>query len=245
MLESALTEPGGGRLGNESGFTQAGAAMLAKVPLFAGFEPGDIKWLASHAREQKMRKGEVIMRAGDPGLSMMAVLLGEVQVVLASVAGQDQTINILGPGAVFGEMALFDGHPRSADVVARTNGRLMVIERAPVQQMMQNDPRFALRVIEMLCARLRGTLGQLDAILFQDVATRLAVNLLNMAQGSKSPRYVDITQSALGQIVGASREIVNKRLKALSVQGIVAVTPGRILLLDEARLFKLGAGRTI
>jgi CRP-like cAMP-binding protein len=130
-------------------------------------------------------------------------------------------------------------------VVARTNGRLLVIERAPVQQMMQNDPRFALKVIEMLCARLRSSLTQLDAILFQDVATRLAVNLLNMAQGSKSPRYVDITQSALGQIVGASREIVNKRLKALAVQGIVAVTPGRILLLDEARLFKLGAGRSI
>jgi CRP-like cAMP-binding protein len=75
-------------------------------------------------------------------------------------------------------------------------------------------------------------------MVFQDVATRLAASLLGLAQG-KAPRRLDITQAALGQLVGASREIVNKRLRALAAQGIVALSPGRILLLDEARLTQM------
>jgi len=216
-------------------------ATLSKTKLFAGFQPADLDRLLGHARETKMRRGEVLLRAGDPGDSMMAILLGEVRVMLADAQGRDQIINTLGVGAVFGEMALFDGKPRSADVVAATNGRLLIIERGPVQALLASDPRFAVRVIEILCGRLRDTLVQLDAMLFQDVATRLATSLLGLAHGVK-PRRVDMTQAALGQAVGASREIVNKRLRAWEAEGIVGLSPGRVLLLNEAALFSRGAG---
>jgi CRP-like cAMP-binding protein len=216
-------------------------ALLGKSKLFAGFEAEELDRFLAQARERKMRRGEVLLRAGDPGDSMMAILLGEVRIMLADAQGRDQMINTLGAGAVFGEMALFDGKPRSADVVAATNGRLLMIERGPVQALLANDARFAGRVIEILCGRLRDTLVQLDAMLFQDVATRLATSLLGFAQGAK-PRRVDMTQAALGQAVGASREIVNKRLRAWEAEGIVGLSPGRVLLLDEAALFSRGAG---
>lgn len=209
--------------------------LLKRVPMFAGFSAGEIDWLIACTHEQRMQRGETLMRAGDAGLSIMVIILGEVRVILAGAAGREQIIKTLGPGSVFGEIALFDGKPRTADIIAATNGRLLTIERAAVQHLMERDPRFALRVVEVLCTRLRSTMVQLDALLFQDVTTRLATNLLSLAQG-KPPRRLDITQAALGQLVGASREIVNKRLRALEVAGIVSLSPGRIVLLDEARL---------
>jgi len=217
--------------------------ILAKAPLFAGFAAADLDRLGATAHERLVRRGEVMMRTGDPGLFMMIITLGEMRVVLPGEAGQEQTITKLGPGAVIGEIALFDGQPRTADVVAATNGKVVVIERAEVLRLLAQDPQFALGVIVQLCARLRGTLSQLESMVFQDVATRLAASLLRLAQG-KPPRRLDITQAELGQLVGASREIVNKRLRAFAAAGIIQIVPGRILLLDEAQLAAMIPGRT-
>jgi len=212
--------------------------VLAKIPIFASFGGSDLDRLAACAHERRIRRGETLMRAGDPGLSMMIVIAGEVRVVLAGVSGHEQIVSTLGPGSIFGEIALLDGKPRTADVVAATNGKVLTIERTAVLRLLEQHPEFGLRLIEGLCGRLRATLVQLESMVFQDVATRLAASLLGLAQG-KAPRRLDITQAALGQLVGASREIVNKRLRALAAQGIVALSPGRILLLDEARLTQM------
>jgi CRP-like cAMP-binding protein len=217
--------------------------VLAKIPMFSGFAPADLDRLSACAHERKIRAGETLMRAGDPGNAMMVVILGEVRVLLAGSAGQQQIVTTLGPGSVVGEIALFDGKTRTADVVAATNGKVLTLERAALLRMLESDPHFALRVIEGLCGRLRSTLTQLESVLFQDVATRLATCLLNMAS-AKPPRRLDITQATLGQLVGASREIVNKRLRALASQGIVSLSPGRIVLLDEARLAQTIPNRT-
>jgi len=217
-------------------------AVLARIPIFAGFAANDLDRLAGCARERRMRRGETLMRAGDPGPSMMVVIQGEVRIMLGGISGREQIIDTLGAGSVFGEIALFDGKPRTADVVAITNGRVLTIERADLQNLIARDPLFALRVIETVCARLRSTTVQLEALLFQDVATRLASSLLALAQGP-APRRLDMTQAALGQLVGASREIVNKRLRAWENAGIVALSPGRVTLLDEPRLARLIPGR--
>jgi CRP-like cAMP-binding protein len=228
---------------DEKDTTSDRRGFLKKVPMFSCFVDEEIDWLAACAHERPMRRGETLMRAGDPGLSIMVIILGEAHVMLASAAGRAQIINTLGRGSVFGEIALFDGKPRTADIIAATNGRLLVIERAAVQNLMERNPRLALRVIEVLCARLRSTTNRLDALLFQDVTTRLAINLLSLAHGPP-PRRLDITQAAFGQLVGASREIVNKRLRALEAEGIVSLSPGRIVLLDEARLIQAAQDRS-
>jgi CRP/FNR family cyclic AMP-dependent transcriptional regulator len=163
-------------------------------------------------------------------------LAAEVQVILNAVSGREQTINTLGPGAIIGEISLFDGKSRTANVVAVTNGRVLTIERAAMQRLIVADAQLGLRVIEMLCGRLRETMLQLESLLFQDVAARLAASLISLGQGK--PKRLDITQSALGNLIGASREIVNKRLRQLEREGIVALSPGRVIVLDEVLLAK-------
>ncbi len=209
--------------------------MLAKIAPFAGLSPEQLDRLGRLAQERRMRRGEVLMHCGDPGLFMMIVTQGEVRVSLSDEDGHEQILNTLGPGAVIGEIALFDGQTRTAGVRAATNGRVLVVERAAVLRLLEQDSQFALGVIQGLCTRLRDTLGQLEASAFQDVATRLAAGLLRLAQGGP-PRRLDMTQAELGRLVGASREIVNKRLRALAADGIIALSPGRITLLDEAKL---------
>ncbi len=216
-------------------------SLLAAIPMFSGLGAEGIGKLLDCSHERRMQRGEFLMRAGTPADSMMVIMHGEVRVMLSSRAGQDQIINAMGAGAVFGEIGLFDGKPRTADVVAVTNGRLLIIDGPALQSLLIRDPQFAVGVIKIICGRLRSTLVQLESMIFQDVATRLASSLLELAQGAP-PRRLDMTQAALGQLVGASREVVNKRLRALEAAGILALSPGRVIILDEIRLAEMIPG---
>jgi CRP/FNR family cyclic AMP-dependent transcriptional regulator len=212
-----------------------GRQLLARAPLFAPFAPDDLDALFGCAFERAMRRGETLFQRGDPGMSMMAILAGEVRIVLPSASGQDQVLNLLPAGSVFGELALFDGKPRSADAVAATNGRLLVIERAAALRLMERDPGFARRVLEIVCLRLRATIAQLDSLLFQDVSQRICLYLLQ-CHAERGQSRIDITQSALGQIVGGARETVNRRLRGLEADGLIALSPGRITITGLDRL---------
>jgi len=185
-----------------------------------------------------MDRGETLFRRGDPGSGMLAILAGEVRIALASATGREQVLRILKPGEVFGEIALLDGRPRTADATALTNGRLLVLERRDLLARMEADASLALRIIGMLCDRLRTTSRQLETLLFHDISARLADTLLHLASGRPTPR-VDLTQSALGEIVGATRETVNKKLREWEVAGHVELTPGRVILRDAAALAAL------
>jgi CRP-like cAMP-binding protein len=213
----------------------ARAKILARNALFANLPASDLEALAAGARERTMQRGETLFRRGDPGTFMLAVLAGEVRIALTGAAGRDQVLRLLKAGDVFGEMAMLDSRPRSADAVAATNGRLLVLERRDLLARMQHDPDFALRLLAILCDRLRATSAQLEGMLFHDSATRLAASLLGMATGRPQPR-VDITQGALGEVIGATRETVNKKLREWEEQGWVALTPGRVTILDAQAL---------
>ena len=215
-----------------------GRRFLSQNPLFSQFQSADFDVLVACANEREMRVGETLFQRGDPGLSMMAVLVGKVQIALPAASGETQVLNVLGQGAVFGEIALFDGKLRSADATAATNGRLLVIERDAILRLMKRDSGFAGRIVETVCARLRATLAQLESMVFQDATQRLAAYLLHQAEEQGVPR-IDITQSALGQVVGATRETVNRRLRELEVQGLIALTPGRVTIIDRYRLERL------
>lgn len=182
-----------------------------------------------------MRRDQVLFQRGDAGSSMMAVLEGEVRVELRDLAGANHVVRVLRRGEVFGELALFDGKPRSADVVAATNGRLLIIERAAVLGLLEADAGFAIRVLGVLCDRLRTTTAQLEAIRFQDAGQRICKALLQLAVETGQQR-LDITQTALAELVGAARETVNRRLAELEEAGALARAPGRITLLDAAML---------
>jgi CRP/FNR family transcriptional regulator, cyclic AMP receptor protein len=215
--------------------------LLAKTPLFQTLEPADLETLAARAQERPMRAGDVICRRGDPGASMFALLAGEVRIVLPGTDDRDQVLRVMHTGDVFGEVALLDGGLRTADAIAETNGRLLVVERRDLLHMLQDDPALALRIITLLCERLRGTNWLLEAMLFHDAATRLASMVLMLASGRPGMR-LDITQRVLGEMVGAARETVNKKLREWQAAGLLTLAPGRITVVDRAGLQRLAPG---
>jgi CRP-like cAMP-binding protein len=222
--------------------------VLAAAPLFAGAPASDLAALARCAHPRAMRRGEVLFHRGDLGSSMMFVLAGQVRISFTSIAGQDRVVRIFGPGDVFGEIALLDGGVRTADAIAVTNGSLLVLERQDLLARLQSDTRLALRIVLVLCQRLRSTTSQLEAMLFHDASTRLAATVLRLTQGMQQQR-VDVTQSVLAEMVGVARETVNKRLRDWERAGFVDLTPGRIIVRDRKALSVLlteaGAGPAI
>ena len=217
------------------------ARLLAKTPLFRTLQSGEIETLAARSQERPMRAGDVICRRGDPGASMFALLAGEVRIVLPGTDDRDQVLRVMHTGDVFGEIALLDGGLRTADAIAETNGRLLVVERRDLLQMLQDDPALGLRIITLLCERLRNTNWLLEAMLFHDAAARLASTVLMLATGRPGMR-LDITQRVLGEMVGAARETVNKKLREWQSAGLLTLEPGRITVLDPAGLKRLAPG---
>ena len=182
-----------------------------------------------------MRTGDTLFRRGDRGTTMLVVLVGQVRIVLPSSDGREQVLRLTQPGEVLGELALLDGGGRTADAVAETNGRLLVIERDDLTTALRNDPDFALALMTMICERLRTATWLLESMLFNDATGRLASTLLILSQGV-SGRRVDITQGALGERVGAARETVNRKLREWQSAGLIAIEPGRITVVDAGGL---------
>ena len=214
------------------------AAMLSRAPVFHAISAEHLAALASRASTRPMAAGERLFQRGDLGTAMLVVMTGEVRIVLPSLDGREQVLRIVQAGEVFGEMAVLDGGRRSADAVAQTNGRLLQLDRRDLMAQMHATPELALTILGVLSERLRATSWLLEAMLFHDAGARLATILLAMTQG-QAGRRVDITQSALGDRIGTTRETVNRRLRELQNDGVLALESGRITVLDPAALRRL------
>jgi CRP/FNR family cyclic AMP-dependent transcriptional regulator len=221
------------------------AAILGAHPFFKGLAPALIEQLSSYAITRTVEGGKQIYAKGDPGNSLYAVVAGSVRVSVPSMDGKDTIFNLLGQGDIFGEIALLDGRPRSADVSAVTDCELMVISRRDFQPLMQSHFEIALKFIELLCARVRKTSEQVEDISSLDLPTRLAKILLQLAenaQASPQGRKISMTQREIGQIIGMSRESTNKQLRSWEARNWVRLERGSILVIARDALADIAAG---
>ena len=131
--------------------------LLAAHPFFNGFSRAIIDRLVSHAVTRRVKKGTVLFRKGDPGSSLYAVCAGLVRISVPSQQGQDAIFNLVPPGDLFGEIALLDGGARTADAVVIENSELMVIERRDFIPLVREYPDVAMKLIDVVCTRLRRT----------------------------------------------------------------------------------------
>ena len=138
--------------------------MPARNALFGGLLAEEIARLVADAHVCPMRPGETLFRRGDAGAGLIAVLAVWVRIVVPAENGKDIVLNTVRAGEVFGEIALLDGRPRSADAVALTDGRLMTLERRDVLPLLPTHPTLALAVIEILRERLRQTSSQVEEL---------------------------------------------------------------------------------
>jgi len=164
-----------------------------------------------------------------------------------SAEGKEAVLNVIHAGSVFGEIALLDGQPRTADAVAMEDCDLLVLERREFVPMLRQNPDLALRLMELLCARLRRTSEQVEDVMFLDLEGRLAKALLRLAreQGrdGATAALVRITQRELGQIIGMSRESTNKALRDWQRRGWVRLVKGGVDLVDRTALGRAGEER--
>jgi CRP-like cAMP-binding protein len=188
-----------------------------------------------------------IFQKGDPGSSMMAVARGKVKICTQSIDGKELVLNIINRGGLFGEIALLDGEPRTADAVALEETDLLVLERTRFEPFLSERPDLALRLITVLCKRLRQTSEHLEDTMFFEAPSRLARSLLRLAEafgkqeGGATRLDIKLSQQQLGSLVGVSRESVNKQLGEWQRDGIIDVASGIITLRDRRAIEGIAA----
>jgi CRP/FNR family cyclic AMP-dependent transcriptional regulator len=219
-------------------------APLRNHPLFREFPPAVIEHFGTYMTRRSVRRGATIFAKGDPGTGLMAVLWGSVKISVPTADGREAVLNIINPGEIFGEMALLDGRPRSADAAAMDDCELMVIDRRDFIPFLREQPDIALKFIEILCARIRHTSEQVEDVMYLSFPGRLAKTLLQLTGGPEAPaahRNVRITQRELSSIIGMSRESTNKQLRAWENRKWVRLQRGGIAVVNPAALAKLAA----
>jgi len=210
------------------------AQHLGRSVLFDGVDREDLARLAAIAREVSLANGDTLFDQGDESDGLYVILSGIVRIYLTADDSREATINLLEDGDVIGEIALLDGLPRSAGVAALTDTKLIFIPREPFLQLLESSSTLARQIILMLCERLRAANAQVDQAVFHDLRHRLLVLLRQLAiihgQVDRDMAVVDLdlTQGTLAQMLGASREAVNKQLRALTKEGRAQVEGSRI-----------------
>ena len=203
---------------------------------------------AAYAARRRVTRGTTIFSKGDPGNSLIAVLDGCVRISVPTANGHEVVLSMVQPGEVFGEMALLDGQPRSADATALYDSELMVIDRRDFVPFMRSQPDVPIQLNAILCGRLRRTNEQVEEAMFVSLAVRLAKALLRFVPIDAEdigPVDVPITQRELGEMIGFSRENTNKQLRAWEKRQWVKLARGRIKIVDPGALLRLsedGAG---
>lgn len=217
-------------------------AFFRDHPIFGILGPDLLRQLRAHARVRTIEKGATIFAKGDPGSSLFAILEGQVKVISFSAQGKYAVLNVLSPGDIFGEIALLDGGERTADVIALTDCKLVVIERRDFLPLVHSSPDISQKLIEVLCARLRNTSRQVEEVMFLDLPAKLAKTLLRLRETAGGAR-ISLTQSELAQMIGASRESTNKQLRDWENLKWIHLERGEIILIDIASLTAIADGR--
>ena len=224
-------------------------AILRDHYLFGKLTPQHIDRLSACIVTKTVKRGTNIYAKGDPGTSLCAIGAGTVRISVPSVEGKDAVLDVLGKGSILGEIALLDGHPRTADAIAVTDCELFVIERRDFLPLMREEPEIALKIIEILCSKLRRTTQQAEEVMFLDLPSRLAKALLRLVDGDTAgmqERKVTITQKDLGNLIGMSRESTNKQLRIWADKKLVRLERNAVVILaidSLADIAELGARR--
>lgn len=202
----------------------------------------DLERLAQLSTTRRLQPGESVFMKGDPGNSMMAVLAGRVRICAYSAGGREVVLNVINAGEIFGEIAMIDGGERTADAFAMEATELLVLSRRDFMPFLERNPSVCVKLLEVMCRRLRWASEQLEDVNFLDLRSRLAKRLLHLADhqpdGGKNPG-VRISQHMLASMIGTSREAVNKQLRFWEEEGVIDVRRGSITVLSRERLAEI------
>src|SRR6201992_4107357 len=214
-------------------------SVLCNHPIFCDLAPEALDQLCRSAKPSTLKRGATIFSKGDPGNSLFAVITGTVKISISSADGRSAILNLIGGGELFGEIAVLDGQARTADATANSNCEIFAIDRRDFLPFVAAHPDLAMKFIELLCTRLRWTSDQVEQVILQNLPGRLAGALLRLAEKynlAQSERTIAITQQELSEMVGMTRESINKQLRVWAARNWVRLDHGAIVVLDADSL---------
>src|SRR5215207_3942249 len=215
---------------------------LRQAPLFSGLDDEAAGALESSMEPASLRRGDILFNEGDDGNKLYVVIDGKIKLGRTSPDGRENLLAILGPGQMFGELSFFDPGPRSATATAVTDADLKSLGHEALSPVLNAHPDVAHALLNQLAGRLRRTNEVVGDLVFSDVPGRVAKALLDLASrfGRRADDGVhvnhDLTQEELAQLVGASRETVNKALADFASRGWLRLEPRSVVILDLERL---------
>ena len=225
---------------------QVDEIVVRKATLFSGLDDSAAATLRASMNLIKLRKGQSLFKEGDDGDHLFVVSSGKVKLGTKSVDGRENLLMILGPGDMFGELSLFDSGPRTATATAVTDSKLLALGQDKVIPWVKEHPEVSLQLLARLASRLRRTNEVVGDLVFSDVPGRVAKALIDLGVkfGDKRTEGLfvnhDLTQEELAQLVGASRETVNKALADFAQRGWLRLEARSVMILDYERLLKRG-----
>lgn len=219
------------------------ASALTRSALFRDVPYEALQGLLPIAHPRTFRRGELIVRQGDPGDTFFVILSGEVKVLVGAQTGDQAMVAIFGPGDCFGELSLIDGEPRSASVEAIEDIEALVVWRSEFVSYMELNPQITQHLLHTLAGRIRRTSELAADLAFLDIAGRLAKTLLDLGRDHGRPRTggaveieLSLTQTDLAAMVGATRESVNKLLSWFEERGAIERHGRQIIIVDSELL---------
>ncbi len=212
---------------------------LRRYPLFAKLADAEVAQLAERMRTRSFKRGEALFRKDDPGMHLYVVLVGAVKIALPGEFGQEALVSIMRPGDFFGELALFDGSPRSASATALEDTRAALLARDDFLAFLEAHPAAVRVVLDALAKTIRRLSDRVEDLIFLDVPSRVAKYLLDLAQADGTAKLeLTLTQDELAAFIGASRVSVNRVLGDLERREIIGIRRRLIVIVDPDRLAK-------
>ena len=224
--------------------------LLANVGLFSDFSTKQLEAVSLVARKKTLQRREELFHKGDHSEEVYVIASGKLKVLTTSAKGDDVVFSILGPGEVFGEVALLGASPRTATVSAIEDCQLLVIDRRDFMSFRRTNPEVSAKLLSVLAIRLKRVSELVEDTLFLNLPLRLAKKLLSLsrAYGEEAAEGIRIdlklSQEEWGDLVGTTRESINKQMRKWTEAGIVQVDHGYAVILNPVELEKL-AGAVI
>ena len=220
--------------------------VVRRAPLFTALDEASAVSLRASMDSVKISKGNILFAEGDEGDHLYVILEGKLKLGTSSGDGRENVLSILGPGEMFGELSLFDPGPRTSTATAVTDAKLLSLGHDKLIPWLRQNPDVALQLLARLSQRLRRTNEAVGDLVFSDVPGRVAKAIMDLGNRfgvtNDDGLHVnhDLTQEELAQLVGASRETVNKALADFAGRGWVRLEPRAVVVLDIERLSKRG-----
>jgi CRP/FNR family transcriptional regulator, cyclic AMP receptor protein len=218
--------------------------VLRRAPLFQALDDDGAAALQAGVTIVELARAERLFDEGASGNQLYVVLEGKIKLTRAAADGRENLLHVVGPGEMFGELSLFDPRPRTASAIAVTDSRLGALAHDDLRSWLTGRPDVALHLLQALAQRLRRTNDVMADLVFTDVPGRVAKALLDLADRFGAVRddglqvNHDLTQEELAQLVGASRETVNKALADFAARGWLQLSAKSVLLIEPERLRK-------